>query len=340
MNSSRARASASSRSRIVLPSSSPLGSATQPLLAASVNNLVADGETGLYDALHLAAQEVSRAQVKRPVVVLLSDGGDTVSRIKLDTAIKELKSAKAPVLVVALPSAEADHSVLRSIASQTGGRFAGIKSADSLVQVYQGLARQLQTGWKLTYVSRRPSTKDLDIEVTATTGTAKATGSVVVPNPLFVAAPADASAALQPVPPASMITLFGAAGLVFVAIFAFVTAIALLLVRPKAALDNLKYYDQLQGTAEAADAADDYSGRVTSSLMAAVDYVAGKRGTKKFVYDQLDQAGLPLRPTEYITIHMLAVVVAGVVAQVLTGKLLVSLLAIIAHDGSPPCVSR
>ena len=296
----------SDQPRVVSPIAAP-----QPGLKPSIDALSASGETALYDALALSAKEASRAQVRRPLVVLLSDGGDTVSRGQLDTAVKNLKSAGAPVLVVALPSAEADHKTLRSISSQTGGRFASVGGADELVRFYEKLASQLQTTWNLTYVSRRPSTKDLDIAVDASTGGQTATGSVVIPNPLF-SEPVENSADLRPAPPASMITLLGAAILVFTAVFALVAALLLLVIKPKTALDQVKYYDQMHASGEAPAAEDEYGGRITSSVLGAVDYVAGKRGVKRYVYEQLERAGLPLRPTEYITIHLLAVIAVGI----------------------------
>jgi tight adherence protein B len=302
---------------------SPIGPQTA-LLASAIDGLQAADETALYDALSAVAAQSAQAGVKRPVAVLLSDGGDTVSRGTLDAALKELRAAKTPVLVVALPSAEADSDALQTIATQTGGRFLGVADAKNLVEVYRTLAQQLQTTWNVTYVSNRPATKDLDVETRVTQAGQTMVGSTLVANPLFDPAASSDASPLNPVPPANLITVVGTAVLVFVAVFALVAALALVFIRPKSALDTLKYYDQLQGTGDAADAAsDDYSGAVTSSIMGAIDAVAGKRGIKRFVYEQLDRAGLPLRPTEYITIHLLAVIAAGILAGLLSGGSLI-----------------
>jgi len=312
---------------------SPIGPQSA-LLGAAIDGLQAADETALYDALSAVAAQSAQAGVTRPVAVLLSDGGDTVSRGTLDAALKALRAAKTPVLVVALPSAEADSDALQTIATQTGGRFLGVADAKNLVEVYRTLAQQLQTTWNVTYVSNRPATKDLDVEVrvTQTGQTMTMVGSALVGNPLFDPAASSDASPLNPVPPANLITVVGTAILVFVAVFAFVASLALVFIRPKSALDKLKYYDQLQGTGDMADAAtDDYSGKVTSSIMGAIDAVAGKRGIKRFVYEQLDRAGLPLRPTEYITIHLLAVIAVGIVAGLLSGgSLAISVVVAVA----------
>lgn len=307
----------------------PISESSAALITPAVGTIQASGETALYDALVLAASEAERAGVSRPVVVLLSDGGDTVSRAKLDDALKRLKAAGAPVLVVALPSAEADHAVLRTIADQTGGRFSSLKRADMLVEFYTSLARQLQTEWDVTFVSRRPSTMELDIVVESQrAGGAASKGAVAVANPLYAGQAPDQGRALEPVPPASMLTLAMAALLAFGAVFALIVAIALIAMPNKTALEHLRYYDQLQSSSPDDGAGDDYGSRITTSLMGAVDYVAGRRGVKRYLYEQLERAGLPLRPTEYITIHVLMVVALGALVEVLAHNFWISALVV------------
>ncbi|MBN2841372.1 MAG: VWA domain-containing protein [Coriobacteriia bacterium] len=306
----------------------PLGGGDAAAVKSAVDGLEAAGETALYDALRLTADEATRAGVKRPIAVVLSDGGDTVSRSSLDETVRALREAGVPVLVVALPSAEADTGVLETIAAQTGGRFVGVAQADALTKVYQDLARGLQTTWNIVYVSRRPSTKDIDVLVTVDDGGRTMNGSAVVPNPLFDASAEREVRTLEPVPPADVVTLAGAGALVFASVFAFVAGVVLILVRPKSALDRIRYYDQMQADAEVSGAGEQYSSRVTSSLLGAVDYVAGKRGINKFVYEQLDRAGWPLRPTEYITMHLAIVVAAGVLVMWVSGSMLAGLVAV------------
>jgi tight adherence protein B len=239
------------------------------------------------------------------------------------------------VLVVALPSAEADSGALETIAVQTGGRFVGVAEAAALTGVYQELARGLQTTWNVTYVSRRPATKDIDVTLAATDEGRTMSGSALVPNPLFDASASTGVQTLEPVPPASIITLAGAGLLVFASVFAFFAALVLLLMRPRTALDRLKYYDQLHEGAGLPDVGEDYSGKVTSSFMGAVDYIAGKRGMRKFVYEQLDRAGWPLRPTEYMVMHLLVVIVVGVAAALISGTVIVGFIAVLVATFVP-----
>ena len=306
----------------------PLGESGNPVLGPAIDALEADGETALYDALRVTAQEAMRAGASRPIAVVLSDGGDTVSAGTLDDAIKALRAAGVPVLVVALPSAEADVGVLETIAQQTGGRFVGVAEADALTQVYGDLARGLQVTWDVTYVSRRPSTKDIDVVVTVQDSGRSMTGSTIVPNPLFDASAERDVRALDPVPAADLATLAGAGALIFISVFAFIAGLVLLLLKPRTALEYVKYYEQSQPGPEAAGEREEYSSRVTSSLLGAVEYVAGKRGVSRFVYEQLDRAGWPLRPTEYIAGHLLLVIGSGMLATWVSGSLLVGVIVV------------
>lgn len=306
----------------------PLGASDGPVMEAAIDGLDAGGETALYDALRTTAEQATRSGAKRPIAILLSDGGDTVSRGSLDEGVKALQAAGVPVLVVALPSAEADVGVLETIATQTGGRFVGVAEADALTSVYQDLARGLQSTWDVVYVSRRPSTKDIDLLISVTDADHALTGSATIPNPLFDATAGRDVRVLDPVPAANLMTLAGAGALVFVSVFALVAGLVLLFMRPKSALDHIRYYDQMHEAAEAPAAGEEYSTRVTSSLMGAVEYLAGKRGVSAFVYEQLDRAGWPLRPTEYITAHLLFVIAAGALTAWLSSSLAVGVLVI------------
>jgi tight adherence protein B len=120
--------------------------------------------------------------------------------------------------------------------------------------------------------------------------------------------------------------------MVFVSIMLFVVSGALMLIRPSTGLNQLAYYDQTG--AEAADMGANQE-RVLSGVVAAVDYVAGKRGFKRLAYEELDRAGLPLRPAEYITLHIFIVVVTGIAAGMASQSIAVSLLVVIFATVAP-----
>lgn len=101
--------------------------------------LHAQGETALFDALATAASSLARSDQRRLVVI--SDGGDTVSHLRLSSVLTTLNKAHIAVEVVALHTAESDNAVLRRITDQTGGRFVLANDGAALAAALQSSAR-------------------------------------------------------------------------------------------------------------------------------------------------------------------------------------------------------
>ena len=312
---------------VVLPATGDVG-----MLNSAVDRIQPAGETALYDAILVAVRQVSKDGGAQPVVIVLSDGGDTMSRTPLTQALGEIKKSGVPVLAVALPSAEADADALKMLARQNGGRVAAVKNLDTLTTYYSALAQELQTRYRVEFHSRRPSTMNLELAVNAKTAVGSSDAALVVDNPV-AASTGPVSRTVEPVAPANMFTYGFAVLMVFLAVGLLVTAIALLLTRPKTTLDQLGYYDQSVEERAGQDPAR--PDRVMSGVIGAVDFVAGKGGFKRMVYEELDRAGLPLRPTEYITLHVGLVVVAGLVAGLIVQNLVISISVVMLATAGP-----
>lgn len=311
----------SDRPRVLVPTTDDSGD-----LGRALSGIEAEGETALYDAVLLALRQVSTGGRSQPVVIVLSDGADTSSRSSLTNAVNEVKRAKVPVLAVALPSGEGDATPLRMLARANAGRVESVANVDALTAYYSGLARELQTRFSIVYNSKRPSTMDLDIVVTAEGSSGSAVGGIVVKNPM-AAYDGPLDSALEPLPAANPVTYTLAIVLVFVAVGLLVAAAALILIRPSTGLDALGYYDQ----AEAGSIQDErtHSDAVMKGVVGAIDFVAGKRGFKRMAYEELDRAGLPLRPTEFIGVHVALVIGSGLIVGLLSQKMAVSLTVVL-----------
>lgn len=152
----------------------------------------------------------------------------------------------------------------------------------------------------------------------------------VVANPQFAElADMGSGTGLKEITPANPIYLLAAVVLAFVAVAALVSAVMLLASRPETTMEQLRYYEQLRGGMDSLPGADDADeAGVRARMLGAVEYVAGKRGMTQFVAEKLERAGLPLRPAEYIAAHLLAVVIGGVLVQVLTKSAMLAFLAV------------
>jgi tight adherence protein B len=88
------------------------------------------------------------------------------------------------------------------------------------------------------------------------------------------------------------------------------------------------------GTGRPSDTAAPGDG-LGARLLSAIGYVAAKRGLTGLVTARLERAGLPLRATEYMTLHLVLTVAAGLVPAALGMALPVSLACIAAATVAP-----
>lgn len=305
------------------------------VLNAAIAGLEAGGETAAYDSLVSATGLSDEAGTNVRAIVLLSDGGDTMSRTSLDDAVRRTRTAGIPVYAVSLPSYEADPEALRTIAAQTGGRQVAIEDIATLPALYRDIAEEIQGSYVVVYRSNRPRTKDLEIEVKAVSGDRTAAASTVVANPRFGAAPEDTGEALSTAP-RDLLSFGAAVLLVGVSCGLLMLGIALLVMRPRTTIDQLRFYEQLRSTSGELPTVDDATGDgLRQRMVGAVDYVAGRRGLTGVARIKLERAGLPLRPAEYITAHFTFVVVAGVVTQMFGANLALSIIVIIIATVAP-----
>ncbi|TLM78317.1 MAG: VWA domain-containing protein [Actinobacteria bacterium] len=308
--------------------------ADRAALGSAIDGVYARGETALYDSLMRAAAlaPVAASGEPRRSIVLLSDGGDTVSNASFDAAMKALQASGAGLYAVAIESDEYDPQALRLLAAGTGGRLLGVKDTATLSGLFEGIATEIAGGWTLTYTSARPGTKDLEVDITAESGGAAAAAAFAFPNPLFAGEVAGAEPVLPEVGEDPW-RLLAVTALAFLSAAALGVGLLLIFVREPNTLAQLKYYDQLH-----ADAGGDAGGmadQVRAKVVGAVGEVAGKRGMLEFVAERLEAAGLPLRPAEYITVHLLAVVGLGMVTELLAGSFALAILVVLVVTALP-----
>jgi len=152
-------------------------------LVNAIGLLKAQGATALYDGMISAARYL-RPSEGRHVMVVLSDGSDTVSNSTLAQALSEAQKSDAVIYGVhstgVAPSANvqdlAGEFVLKAMAEDTGGRafFPPIyedqrKEARDLDAIYKRLAAEVRAQFVLTYYSKsapRPGTfRNIRVEV-------------------------------------------------------------------------------------------------------------------------------------------------------------------------------
>jgi Ca-activated chloride channel family protein len=138
--------------------------------------------TALYDAIYLGAQAVDRRQ-GRKVMVIITDGGDTVSRIDYKEAVRAAQEAEVIVYSIIDVPIEAsagrdlggEHALIQ-ISEDTGGKYFYATSVPQLDEAFQKISDELRTQYLLAYYpSRRVSDSNfrrIDVKVTGASAAA------------------------------------------------------------------------------------------------------------------------------------------------------------------------
>jgi len=137
------------------------------------------GGTHLYDAVFLAATEKLSREVGRKTVVVLTDGEDQGSRVKLEAAIEAAQKADVIIYGVLVVDREfygrysmmsAGDGVLRRMCEETGGRMIRADRPKDLAKAFADLAEELRSQYSLAYSSTNPkkdgSFRKLTVKVT------------------------------------------------------------------------------------------------------------------------------------------------------------------------------
>lgn len=110
--------------------------------------------TLLYDAVYLAADEILGKQVGRKALILLTDGNDEGSKLKLRDAIEAAQKADAICYVLLLhdpaygpPGA----SEMRQLTEQTGGRVIEVNNPKKISDAFNQISNELRSQYSLGY---------------------------------------------------------------------------------------------------------------------------------------------------------------------------------------------
>ena len=94
-------------------------------LLNALDSLKAGNSTALYDAVFLAAEEKLRKEVGRKVMVVITDGEDTSSRMRKEDAIQAAQKNDVLIYGIGVQGEEygTNFGVLKKFAEETGGAF-------------------------------------------------------------------------------------------------------------------------------------------------------------------------------------------------------------------------
>jgi Ca-activated chloride channel homolog len=141
-----------------LPQSMPFTNNVDRLRAALTT--VPAGRTALYDALAAGIEHLNTGTRDRKALVVLSDGGDNASRLKLDEVLQIAQRSSATIYTIGFydeTNADRNPSVLRKIAELSGGRAYFPNSIDDLNSMWRDIAGGIRSQYTIGYASNSRS---------------------------------------------------------------------------------------------------------------------------------------------------------------------------------------
>jgi Ca-activated chloride channel homolog len=109
------------------------------------------GGTRLYDAISTVSHLELGDQLGRRAMVILTDGGDFGSEIKIGTAIAEAQRADIMIYSVYYSRGGGNKGALERLSNATGGRVFTVGPTTSLKQIYSAINDDLRLAYELGY---------------------------------------------------------------------------------------------------------------------------------------------------------------------------------------------
>lgn len=127
------------------------------MIDAGIDKVRNGAATALYDAVFLGSQALSKRQ-GRKVMVVITDGGDTVSQVNYKEALRAAQEAEAIIYSIIVVPIEAsagrdtggEHALIQ-ISEDTGGKYYYATSLPQLDEAFRKISDELRTQYLLAY---------------------------------------------------------------------------------------------------------------------------------------------------------------------------------------------
>ena len=134
------------------------------LLEKAVYSLAIGGGTSLHDAVFLACDEKLRHEAGRKAIVLISDGGDTTSKLKIGAAIESAQRADTVIYAISNRvggfygrAYGGNSGALKRYARATGGTAFFPNRPQKFKRAFEAIERELRSQYLLSYQSSNGS---------------------------------------------------------------------------------------------------------------------------------------------------------------------------------------
>jgi Ca-activated chloride channel homolog len=123
----------------------------------SIDHIHVGAATALYDAIYLVSRALDKRK-NRKIIVLITDGGDTISKVDYKQAVRAAQEADAlvySIIIVPIESSAGretggEHALIQ-LSEDTGGKYYYATSMAQLDEAFAKISEELRTQYLLAY---------------------------------------------------------------------------------------------------------------------------------------------------------------------------------------------
>lgn len=154
-----------------LPQDVPF-TADRALLGEALDRMRLDGQTALYAAIAEGLSHLGKSNLTKKALIVISDGGDNVSKIKLDDVVKQADLSGASFYGIGIydpDDGDADPKTLRNLANRTGGESFFPERLTDVRSLCERIALTMRNQYTLSYspasVDTKPTYHRIEVKV-------------------------------------------------------------------------------------------------------------------------------------------------------------------------------
>jgi len=297
---------------------------------AVIDELELGARTALYEGVSTAVEATGKAGGQRQVLIV-SDGRDDNTNTEVGPVLNKIKKSGVKVDVVALDQGDNPPQPLKDIAAAGGGTVVSADSA-GLDAVFSSQAESISRQVLVSAAIPAGQTKpDANVTVSLASGDQtyetsallSVAGGIKSGGPVQTTVLTAADDGSYDVPKEVMYGAIAALGLGVIVLFTTVLAGGKNDSRPTLAAQLDVYGATASGSAvsraQAAQQASDFSGLAQQARQAAENVLTSNKGIEAKIADRLEGAGMVLKASEWLLLHLGIAFGAGLLGLLITG---------------------
>jgi tight adherence protein B len=301
-------------------------SSNKQQLKNSISQVAAAGETALFDGIIKGLEQFNNSnEITHRYLIVLSDGKDTASFSNVGDVIQKSKEKNVIVYSIALLSKDFDSKDIGQISKEAGGELLTTTNSQDLAGFYSLISQKIRNQYKISYISTKPRTENIDIGIAIKKSNINDSIKITYPNPFYT------YSASKVIGDPLTDTRYAFAGiwwfkpvifaLVFVSVTLLIYLISTIMVRNKKDLKSKTDFYVNSAMNKILEAELDEKEKKKSTLSRLSGFISKISSGRRFgeLFEQkLRRAGMNLKGTEFIFIHLTIVIISTLVTFLLT----------------------